>query len=132
MQRWKATFVSIVGLVGVALAAGGPAGAVTRENFIAGTTADYVAVCSTPEADAMYLTAMAFCQGYGVGAYHYYQATTQVQGVKPFVCLPNPTPPRQEIIQGFVVWAGGHPEYAKDVPVETLFRYLVAKYPCPK
>ena len=132
MQRWKATFVSIVGLVGVALAAGGPAGAVTRENFIAGTTADYVAVCSTPEVDAMYLTAMAFCQGYGVGAYHYYQATTQVQGVKPFVCLPNPTPPRQEIIQGFVVWAGGHPEYAKDVPVETLFRYLVAKYPCPK
>jgi len=119
-------------LVAGLIAAPRPLGAVTRENFVAKTTADYIAVCSTPESDAMYLTAMAFCQGYGVGAYHYYQATIDVKGQKPFVCFPNPTPPRQEILQGFVVWGGSHPEYSQDAPVETLFRYLVEKYPCPK
>jgi len=137
MRRWQRKVVSVASLLGIVLGAGGPAGvqpagAVTRENFIARTTADYVAVCSTPESDALYLAAMAFCQGYGVGAYHYYQAVIDTQGKKPFVCLPNPTPPRQEILQGFVAWAGSHPEHAQVVPVEALFRYLVEKFPCPK
>lgn len=137
MQRWQRNLVSVTGLLGVVLGAGGsigvqPAGAVTQENFIARTTADYVAVCSTPESDSMYLAAMAFCQGYGVGAYHYYETVVEAQGKKPFVCLPNPKPPRHEILQGFVAWTARHPEYAKDVPVEALFRYLGEKFPCPK
>jgi hypothetical protein len=136
MKQVQQMFVSRVGMLAVVLAAGGlagarPAGAVTRENFIAPTTADYVAVCSTPESDPLYLAAMAFCEGYGVGAYHYYHATIDVKGQKPFVCFPNPTPPRQEVLNGFVAWAGSHPQYAKDLPVETLFRYLAEKYPCP-
>lgn len=137
MKRWQRSLVSVAGLLGVALGAGGIAGvqrvgAVTRENFIARTTADYVAVCSTPESDPIYQAAMAFCHGYGVGAFHYYLAVIEAQGKKPFVCLPNPTPPRQEILQGFVAWAGSHPAHVQELPVEALFRYLVEKFPCPK
>jgi hypothetical protein len=137
MQQWQRMFVSIVALLAVVLTGGGltgvpPAGAVDRENFIARTTADYVAVCSTPESDPLYLAAMAFCIGYGVGAYHYYHATIDVKGQTPFVCFPNPTPPRKEIVTGFVAWAGSHPQYAQDLPVETLFRYLAETYSCPK
>jgi hypothetical protein len=137
MRRRKSICVPIVGVLAVVLAAGvtthvRSAGAATRESFIARTTADYVAVCSTPDSGPLYLPVMAFCEGYGVGAYHYYHATIDVKGQKPFVCFPNPTPPRQELLNGFVAWAGSHQEYAQDLPVETLFRYLVEKYPCPK
>jgi len=108
------------------------AGAITAENFIAKTTAQYLAVCSTPESDPMYEAAMAFCQGYGVGAYSYYVVVDEAAGKK-LVCFPtNPQPTRYEIQQGFVAWARSHPEYTQEVPVETLFRYMIEKYPCPK
>jgi hypothetical protein len=73
MRHWQGSWVSLTAMVGGVLVAGlfaarPPAGAVSREDFVAKTTAEYVAVCSTPESDPLYLAAMAFCQGYGVGA----------------------------------------------------------------
>jgi hypothetical protein len=135
MHGHRRKWLSITALAGAVVVAGlmvvrRPAGAVTRENFVAKTTADYVAVCSTPETDPLYLAAMAFCLGYGVGAYHYYQEITASQDLKPTVCFPVPPPPRHEILKGFVTWAGSHSQYAQNVPVESLFRYLVETYPC--
>jgi Rap1a immunity proteins len=105
-------------------------GAQTREEFLVRTTQDYVRVCTTSPNDPLYAAAMGFCHGYAVGAYHYYLAQTAGPGGKPFVCPPEPTPSRTEILTMFIAWAQQHPEYMGERPVDSLFRFLAEKYPC--
>jgi hypothetical protein len=105
-------------------------GGVTRDEFLVRTTQDYVGLCSTSPNDPMYAAATGFCHGYGVGAYHYYQAATAGPEAKPFICAPEPTPPRAEIVQMFLAWAREHPEYMGERPVDSLFRFLGEKFPC--
>jgi len=106
--------------------------AVDSENFRVRSTADLVEICSVPPSDAMYAAAISFCHGYGVGAFHYYQASVSGPEGKPFVCLPNPTLSRTEALQMFLSWARENPQYMGEPAVETLFRWLVANWPCPK
>jgi Rap1a immunity proteins len=105
-------------------------GAQTREEFLVRTTQDYVRVCTTSPNDPLYAAAMGFCHGYAVGAYHYYLAQTAGPAGKPFVCPPEPTPSRTEILTMFIAWAQQHPEYMGERPVDSLFRFLAEKYPC--
>src|SRR5262245_20320679 len=106
--------------------------AVDSDNFRVRSTADLVAICSTPASDSMYPAAIGFCHGYGVGAFHYYQASNAGPRARQFVCIPDPPPSRTEAMQMFVEWARENPQYMGDLPVETLFRWLAAKWPCSK
>jgi hypothetical protein len=106
--------------------------AVVSDNFRVRSTADLVEICSTPANDSLYAAAISFCHGFGVGAYHYYHASVSGPTAKPFVCIPDPPPSRTEGMQMFVAWARENPQYMVEPPVETLFRWLVAKWPCPK
>jgi len=106
--------------------------AVESESFRVRSTADLVEICSVPPSDSMYAAAVGFCHGYGVGAFHYYQAAISGPGGKPFVCLPNPPPSRTEAVQMFLTWARENPQYMGDPAVETLFRWLATKWSCPK
>jgi Rap1a immunity proteins len=105
---------------------------VTSDHFRVRSTADLVEICSTPANDPMYAAAIAFCHGFAVGAYQYYRASVAGPEGKPFVCLPDPPPSRTEGIQMFVAWARENPQYMSEPAVETLFRWLAAKWPCPK
>jgi Rap1a immunity proteins len=106
--------------------------AVVSDNFRLRSTADLVEICSAPPNDSMHAAAISFCQGFAVGAFHYYLASVSGPEGKPFVCLPDPPPSRTEGMQMFVVWARENAQYMGEPPVETLFRWLVAKWPCPK
>ena len=101
--------------------------AVDSETFRVRSTADLVEICSVPPSDSLYAAAMGFCQGYGVGAFHYYQAAVTGPGGKPFVCLPDSPPSRTEAIQMFLSWSRENPKYMGEPAVESLFRWLVAK-----
>jgi hypothetical protein len=46
------------------------------------------------------------------------------------VCLSDPPPSRDEAIQMFIEWAKERPQYMKESPVETEFRFLMETYPC--
>jgi Rap1a immunity proteins len=107
--------------------------AADSDKFRVRSTADLVEICSTPTSDSMYAAAISFCHGFGVGAYHYYHASVSGPQGRPFVCIPDPPPPsRTEAMQMFVAWARENPQYMGEPPVETLFRWLVAKWPCAK
>ena len=106
--------------------------AIESEHFRVRSTADLVEICSVPPSDSMYPAAIGFCHGYGVGAFHYYQATIAGPGGKPFVCLPNPPPSRTEALQMFLAWARENPQYMGEPAVESLFRWLGTKWPCLK
>jgi hypothetical protein len=107
--------------------------AATSDHFRVRSTADLVEICSTPANDSLYDAAMGFCHGYAVGAYHYYQASVAGPEGKPFVCVPSSPPPtRAEGLQMFLVWARNNPQHMGEPPVEALFRWLAATWPCRK
>lgn len=106
------------------------AGTFEETDFEVKTTEDLIDLCSAPPEHPLYAQAMAFCHGYLVGAYQYYEAESSgPKGIK-LVNMPNPPPTRNEAIKMFVEWAKAHPQYMKEKPVETEFRFLMEKWPC--
>jgi hypothetical protein len=105
---------------------------VTPQNFEVETTKDLITLCSVTENDINAIEAIHFCHGFIIGAYHYYVASTEPPGVKEFVCLPDPPPSRNQGIAEFVAWAKDNPKHMNKEAVNTLFRYLEKKYPCPE
>ena len=112
------------------LAVAGPAISATPEHFQVRNTEDIVRVCSTPAGDEHYATAIAFCHGFGSGAYRYYEAATEA--ADRFVCPPTPTPSRADVLGGFLTWAKANPAFMSKPAVNSLFRYLGTTYPCNK
>lgn len=80
----------------------------------------------------MQTAAIHFCQGYVVGAYHYYLAERAGSNVPPLACLPNPPPTRDAAIAMFVDWARSNPQYMSELPVDSLMRFAVTTWPCRK
>jgi hypothetical protein len=106
------------------------AGAVSEKDFEVRTTQDLINLCSDAPDDSLHPQAINFCEGYLLGAFHYYQAEASgPQGIK-LVCLPDPPPSRNDAIKMFIEWAKVHPQYATERPVDTEFRFLMEKWPC--
>jgi hypothetical protein len=106
------------------------AGAVTEKDFHTETTEDLINLCDAKPDDPLYLPAISYCHGFMMGAYSYYQAQTAgPKGIK-LVCVPEPQPSRNEGVRMFIEWAKAHPQYMKEKPVETEFRFLIEKWPC--
>ena len=116
----------------LALPPGIAAAALTEGSFLIRHAQDLVTVCSSPESDPLNDAADHFCHGFVSGAWQFHEA--QANGPKGIrhVCPPNPPPTRNEVVAGFVKWAGAHPEYMAESAVDALFRYLVEIGPCPK
>jgi hypothetical protein len=106
--------------------------AVTRDNFLVRNTQDFVELCTAPETDPMHAAATAFCYGYGLGAFHYYRASTEGPQGKPFICLPQPAPSRTEGLRMFLSWVRENPQYMSEPAVDTIFRWMATKWPCRK
>jgi hypothetical protein len=115
-----------------ALAWAPSAGAVEPEKFLIGKTSDMVALCAANASDDNYVAAIHFCHGFASGAFQYYQALAANSPDNRFICLPNPAPTRSAAIADFVVWAHKTPDALNAKPVDSMFRYLHGRYPCPK
>ena len=109
--------------------------AVTDEDFVLSTTRNLVNLCSASADDPRAKEAIQMCEGYMVGAFHFYLATNSGKGDRGdmrLVCMPNPPPSRNEAVAMFVEWAKANPQYMKEPPVESEFRFLNAKWLCKK
>ena len=102
--------------------AGGP------PHFEVRNTSDLVTLCATAPGDAQYTSAIAFCHGFGTGAYRYYEAATEAEDR--FVCPSTPGPSRAEVLDEFLAWTKTHPEHMDKPAVNTLFRFLAERFPC--
>lgn len=115
------------------LTAPGHAGAdVTEADFVAKTTQNILNLCTASTQDPHYRDAIHFCQGYLVGAFHYYAAEAANKPELQMVCFPEPKPSRNQAIDMFIDWAKAHPQYMNETPVDTEFRFLTEKWPCKK
>ena len=115
-------------ILAAALVTSAMAVAADSSTFDLRDTADLVRACSVPVKHVLYRNATGFCHGVLTGAYRYYQATVTPENR--FVCTPNPPPTRAKVMNEFVTWAKSHPQYMKDPPIDTLFRYLEETFPC--
>ena len=110
----------------------GWAGAVSEKDFEAQTTEQLLNLCTATPSDSLYQQAVNFCHGYLVGAYKYYEAAHSGPNAPKLVCLPNPPPSRSNSIAMFIEWVKAHPQYWKESPVETEFRFLIETWPCSR
>jgi hypothetical protein len=110
----------------------GWAGAVSEKDFEVQTTQELMNLCTAAPGDPLYQQAVNFCSGYLVGAYKYYEAAHSGPNAPKLVCLPNPPPSRSNALDMFIEWVKAHPQYRKEPPVETEFRFLIEKWPCNK
>jgi Rap1a immunity proteins len=106
--------------------------AVTDEDFVLATTQNLVNLCSVSPSDPRAKEAIQMCEGYMLGAYHYYLATNSGKNDMRLVCMPSPTPSRNEVAAMFVQWAKANPQYMKEAPVDSEFRFMSARWPCKK
>jgi hypothetical protein len=128
IMKWIAGVLLMAALMVDPVLAGDP----KAENFEVKTTGDLLALCTASPEDPLYSSALHFCHGYLVGAFHYYTASTSGPNATRIVCLPENRPSRNEIIKRFVEWTNARPEYWKELPVETEFRFLTETWPCDK
>lgn len=117
-------------ILAAALLTSGAAIATESSTFQLSNADDLVRACSVAPDDPLYANAAGFCHGILVGSYRFYDAWVTAE--RRFICPPTPTPTRAEVMDGFVAWAKSNPQYMKDPPVDTLFRYLAETYPCKK
>jgi hypothetical protein len=106
--------------------------AVTEDDFVLSTTQNLVNLCSVSPSDPRAKEAIQMCEGYMLGAYHYYLATNSGKNDMRLVCMPSPTPSRNEMAAMFVQWAKVNPQYMKEAPVDSEFRFMSARWPCKK
>jgi hypothetical protein len=104
--------------------------AVTREDFQMLTTQDLVDVCSVKPGEANYEGALGFCYGFEKGSFQYYMTLAAGSPEDAFICPPQPTPSRADVMQWFLAWARDNPRYLNERPVDGLFRFLQATWPC--
>jgi Rap1a immunity proteins len=123
--------ILLLGSVGF-LVPGLAGAAVTDEDFVLSTTQNLVNLCSVSADDPRAKEAIQMCEGYMLGAYHYYLATNSGKNDMRLVCMPNPTPSRNDAVAMFVAWAKANPQYMKEAPVDSEFRFLGEKWPCKK
>jgi Rap1a immunity proteins len=109
--------------------------AVTDEDFVLSTTQNLVNLCSVSASDPRAKEAIQMCEGYMLGGYHFYLATNTGKGDRGdmrLVCMPSPTPTRDQVAAMFVEWAKANPQYMKEPPVDSEFRFMSARWPCKK
>jgi hypothetical protein len=101
----------------------------TLEDFNLRTAADLVRVCTIRQSHPDHEAAMGFCYGFFEGGSHYDDAISVSPTHKEIVCDP-PGTTRTEAVEVFVAYVSANPQYASETPIDTIFRALVAKWPC--
>lgn len=105
------------------------AGAVSEEDFKVETTQNLINLLTVSLEDPLYHQAINFGCGYLVGAFHYYQASSSGPKGTKLISVPDPRPSRNQVVKMFIDWAKAHPQYMKEMPVETQFRFLMETWP---
>lgn len=106
----------------------GQALALDPNTFRLHTGANLVELCGLSPEDPLYSNAMEFCNGYLVGAFHYYDATAPASNR--FVCAPKQRPDLTAVMKSYVAWANENPQSMNERSVDSLFRFLAGAYPC--
>lgn len=133
MTRWTRT-----GLLGMALwsaawiaPATADSGSFTIADLKLRSASELADVCTVEATNADYVAALAFCYGFFEGAIRYAEAIAGPEAHKNLVCPPEGAT-RMQAVETFVDYLRANPQFASEGPVDTIYRALMPRWPCPK
>ncbi len=135
IRQWFG-FVAATVLVAGALVSGQALGQTktpsgySLEDFQLRTTQDLFDICNLDPGVSDYVTAKSFCYGFIEGAAHYDEALEDGTKIA-IVCAPE-TATREQAVEAFTMYVRANPQYLKEKPIDTVFRAIIAKWPCAK
>jgi len=92
------------------------------------STQELVNTCKLPASPE----SRSFCVGYITAIYDTYLATRHPQRAKPYICVKQPAPSRDEVIGEFVKF-GQSDQQTADKPAAGVFLgFLASRFPCAK
>ena len=71
-----------------------------------------------------------FCIGFATAVYETYLATRHPQRAKPFICVKQPAPARDEVISDFVKFAQSNPQTADKPAAGVFLGFMAVRFPC--
>ena len=92
------------------------------------STQELVNVCKFPASPE----SRSYCIGYSTAIYDTYLATRHPQRAKPFICVNQPAPSRDEVIADFVKFGQENPQTADKPAAGVFLGFLAAKFPCAR
>lgn len=92
------------------------------------STQELVNTCKLPASPE----SRSFCIGYTTAIYDTYLATRHPKNAKPYICVKQPAPSRDEVIGDFVKFAQSN-QPVSDKPASGIFLgFLAERFPCAK
>ena len=92
------------------------------------STQELVNVCKLPASPE----SRSFCIGFTTSVYETYLATRHPQRAKPFICVKQPAPARDEVIGDFVKFAQSNPAVADKPAAGVFLGFMAGRFPCTK
>ena len=92
------------------------------------STADVVNLCANKDNPQV----VGFCNGFGQGVYDAYLVTRHPKKAPSTICVKQPAPQRQQVLDDFLAWAGKNPQMNDKPAAEAALRYLAERFPCAK
>ena len=92
------------------------------------STQELANTCKTPASP----DSRSFCIGFTTAVYETYLATRHPQRAKPFICVKQPAPSRDQVIGDFVSFAQANPQTADKPASGTVLGFLAMRFPCAR
>jgi len=92
------------------------------------STQELVNVCKLPASPE----SRSFCIGYTTAIYDTYLATRHPQRAKPYICVKQPAPSRDEVIGDFVKFEQSNPQVSDKPAAGVFLGFLSTRFPCAK
>jgi hypothetical protein len=92
------------------------------------STQELVNVCKFPSSPE----SRSFCIGYTTAIYDTYLATRHPQRAKPYICVKQPAPSRDEVIGEFVKFGQANQQVSDKPAAGVFLGFLASRFPCAK
>jgi len=119
MKKVLVVLAALAALSGVAQA---------QETIKVVSTQELANVCKLPASPE----SRSFCIGFTTSVYETYLATRHPQRAKPFICVKQPAPARDEVIGDFVKFAQANQQVADKPAAGVFLGFLAARFPCAR
>jgi hypothetical protein len=103
----------------------------TLDDYQLRTSGSLLDICSLDASNDNYWEARGFCLGYFTGGIDLHDALAASRDY-PRIACPSDGVTRDDVVATFVTYARSHPEYLNERPMDTVFRAVVDRWPCPQ
>ncbi len=92
------------------------------------STQELANTCKTPASPE----SRSFCIGFTTAVFETYLATRHPQRAKPFICVKQPAPARDDVISEFVKFAQANQQVADKPAAGVFLGFMAERFPCAK